>query len=186
VPGDDGPVALRELLVLRHLACHAAGECTCGVDPSVPLSRQGARIARALGARDPDSFEDHLNTVLSVYQAGLRAFTRYQPSPSDVPVTLFRSRDGFAPLSTTPFRVPIHHDAPYSGWEHARVGDFRLATVPGGHVSMFAPPHLWDLAAAIAIYLIDLDTSHAGAAAEGDADPPDVPADGPPQLATAS
>jgi thioesterase domain-containing protein len=171
-PAADGPVALRELLALRHLFCHAVGECTCGVDPSVPLFRQAVRIARALGARHPDSFEDHLLTLLNVYQAGQRAFAGYQPPPSDLPVTLIRPRDGFAPLSRIPSRVPVFRDSPYNGWEHAVLGDFRLVSVTGGHISMFTPPHLWDLAAAVAVFLGDA----AAAAADAAATSPGTPA----------
>jgi thioesterase domain-containing protein len=156
-PADNGPVALRELVMLRHQFCHAVGECTCGIDPTVPLSRQGARIARALGARNPNAFEDHLLTVLGVYQAGLRAFARYQPPPSDLPVTLIRPRDGLAPLATVHSRVPVYRDSPCNGWEHAVLGDFRLVTVTGRHASMFTPPHLWELTSAIKIFLADVD-----------------------------
>src|SRR5262249_9802096 len=121
VPPDDDLRALAELVALRHMACLAAAECTCGVDLEQPLEEQGEQVARALGATDPRSYETHLVDVVGAYQAGLRAFAAYRPPASDVPVVLVKPEAGFAPLTEDDHRVRMHFAAP-NGWDTVRTG----------------------------------------------------------------
>ncbi|MFD4600588.1 alpha/beta fold hydrolase [Streptomyces sp. NPDC058464] len=151
-PADDDLRAVEELLALRHMVCLALDTCGCGVDRSRPLGDQGARIARALGARDPETYESHLVNLVATYQAGLRAFALYEPGPSDLSVVLVKPEAGFAPLAREDHRVPMHFEAP-NGWDTVELGDLSVITVTGNHFTLFMRPHLAAVAEATRIGL---------------------------------
>jgi thioesterase domain-containing protein len=140
-PADDDLRAVQELVALRHMACLVMDDCGCGVDQDRPLEEQGEQVARALGATDPASYASHLFSVVSSYQAGLRAFALYRPGPSDLRVTLVKPEAGFAPLTPRDHRVPMHFDSP-NGWDTVALGDLTVVPVTGSHFSMFTAPHL--------------------------------------------
>ncbi|WP_405868555.1 alpha/beta fold hydrolase [Streptomyces sp. NBC_00005] len=146
-PADDDLRAVEELLALRHIACLATDNCSCGVDRAKPLEEQGEEIARALGATDPEAYESHLVNVVGTYQAGLRAFALYRPLPSDLSLVLVKPEHGFAPLSPQDHRVPMHFDSP-NGWNTVELGELSVITVPGNHFSMFTRPYLKPVAEA--------------------------------------
>jgi len=151
-PPDGNPtLAVRELARMRHLACVWQGACRCGVDHSVPLSVQGAAIARALGATDPDRYEDHLLDAVDTYTAALQAYADYRPPPSDLPVVLIRPAN-----TANPWGLPSQlrlSPTPSLGWEEAGVADLVTAVIPGDHTTMFANPYLWDVATIVQRYL---------------------------------
>ncbi|MEU9450827.1 alpha/beta fold hydrolase [Streptomyces sp. NPDC048277] len=151
-PADDDPRAVEELLALRHMVCLALDACSCGIDRSRPLDEQGEQIARALGARDPESYETHLVNLVATYQAGLRAFALYEPLPSDLSVVLVKPEAGFAPLAREDHRVPMHFDAP-NGWDTVDLGDLSVIPVTGNHFTLFMRPHLKAVAEATRISL---------------------------------
>ncbi|WP_427917229.1 alpha/beta fold hydrolase [Streptomyces sp. cg40] len=140
-PADDDLRAVEELLALRHMVCLALDACGCGIDRTRPLDEQGDRIARALGARDPDSYEAHLVNLVATYQAGLRAFAEYEPGPSDLSVVLVKPEAGFAPLAPEDHRVPMHFEAP-NGWDTVELGELTVVPVTGNHFTLFMRPHL--------------------------------------------
>jgi thioesterase domain-containing protein len=149
LPGQPPPqpnpqLAIRELARMRHVQCLWQGACRCGVDHAVPLSEQGARIARALGARDPARYEDHLLAAISTYSAGLRAYAAYRPGPSDLSVVVVRPAD-----RTSAWGLPSQlglYDSRCLGWERAAVGQLHLAVIPTDRASLFANPNHWELA----------------------------------------
>jgi len=144
MPVDNPTLAVRELARMRHVACVWQGACRCGVDHTVPLSLQGAAIARALGAADPDRYEDHLLAATGTYMAALRAYAAYDPPPSDLPVVLIRTAN-----TTNPWGLPSQlrlSASPSLGWEQIGVADLTTAVIPGDHTTMFATPYLWDVA----------------------------------------
>ncbi|MFJ9627211.1 alpha/beta fold hydrolase [Streptomyces sp. NPDC101175] len=151
-PADDDLRAVEELLALRHMVCLALDACGCGVDRSRPLDEQGAEIARALGARDPESYETHLVDLVATYQAGLRAFALYEPLPSDLSVVLVKPEAGFAPLTPQDHRVQMHFEAP-NGWDAVDLGDLSVIPVTGNHFTLFMRPHLKAVAEATRIGL---------------------------------
>ncbi|MBL7547937.1 thioesterase [Frankia sp. AgB1.9] len=143
-PRPNPQLAIRELARMRHLPCLWQGTCRCGIDHGVPLSEQGARIARALGARDPARYEDYLLASISTYTAALRAYAAYRPGPSDLPVVLARPAD-----RTSNWGLPSQlalYDSRCLGWERAPVAELHLAVTPTDRGSFFADPHHWDLA----------------------------------------
>jgi thioesterase domain-containing protein len=157
VPGQDAPppsptLAVRELARMRHLACLWQDTCRCGVDHNVPLSLQGGRIARALGAIDPAGYEDHIMAAIDTYTAALRAYARYQPGPSDLAVVLVRAADA-ANSWGLPSQVALA-SSPCLGWERVPVGELRARAVPGDHATLFSGASLWEVATVIQSLLL--------------------------------
>ena len=150
---EDVPLAMTELVTMRHMFCTAAGRCSCGVDLAKPLSTQGDAVARALGAKAPAVYEEHVLTVLGVYQAALQAFVTHTPAPSDLTVHLIASERGFDPLRDEDQRVRQYLSSVTNGWEHVELGQLNAITVGGGHFSMFGPPHLTEVATAVQVGL---------------------------------
>lgn len=149
LPGQPPPqpnpqLAIRELARMRHVQCLWQGACRCGVDHAVPLSEQGARIARALGARDPARYEDHLLAAISTYSAGLRAYAAYRPGPSDLSVVVVRPADRSSGWGL-PSQLGLY-DSRCLGWERAAVGQLHLSVIPTDRASLFANPNHWELA----------------------------------------
>ncbi|ONH25690.1 thioesterase [Pseudofrankia asymbiotica] len=152
-PADNPKLAVRELARMRHLACVWQGACRCGVDHGVPLSTQGAAIARALGATDPDDYEDHLLDAVDTYAAAVRAYAAYSPPPSDLPVVLIRPANPANPWGQ-PSQLRLS-TSPCLGWENTGVADLTTAVIPGDHITMFANPYLWDVATIVQRYLFN-------------------------------
>ncbi|OHV41299.1 MULTISPECIES: thioesterase domain-containing protein [Pseudofrankia] len=151
-PADNPTLAVRELARMRHVACVWQGACRCGVDHAVPLSLQGAAIARALGGTDPDGYEDHLLAAVDTYSAAVRAYAAYRPPPSDLPVVLVRPAN-----TANPWGLPSQlrlSASPGLGWENADIADLTTAVIPGDHITMFANPYLWDVATIVQRYLL--------------------------------
>jgi thioesterase domain-containing protein len=151
-PQPDPRLAVRELARLRHLACVWQDVCRCGVDHTVPLSRQGRRIARALGATDPARFEDHILNAVDTYSAALRAYAVYEPGPSDLRVALVRPASAENTWGL-PEQIALSTSR-YLGWEEVGLSELRVSVVPGDHATLFAGPTLWDVAALVQRLLI--------------------------------
>ncbi|MBX6390200.1 MAG: thioesterase [Frankia sp.] len=156
VPGQPPPAvdpvrAVRELARLRHLTCLWQGGCDCGVDHSQPLSAQGARIARALGATDPARHEERILSAVTAYTAALRAYAAYWPRPSDVPTVLVHPAQP-SPDWGRPSQVATY-DTACTGWEFVGLADFRHAALPASRLTLFAQPHLAAIAALVRVLL---------------------------------
>jgi thioesterase domain-containing protein len=147
----DSVLAVRELARMRHLACGWQGACRCGVDHGAPLAAQGARIARALGAGDPNRYEEHILAAIDVYSAALRAFAAYQPGPSDLRVVLIRSAD-WSNVWGLPSQI-ARHTSPCLGWERVPVAGLRLHVVATDRPGLFTGTALHDVAGIVAHYL---------------------------------
>ena len=147
----DPVLAVRELARMRHLACGWQGACRCGVDHSQPLAAQGARIARALGATDPDHYEEHILAATGVYTAALSALAAYEPGPSDLRVVLIRSAD-WSNVWGLPSQL-ARHTSPCLGWELVPLAGLRLHVVATDRPSLFANPTLWEVANIVSHYL---------------------------------
>lgn len=149
-------LAVRELARLRPLACRWQGACRCGVDHAAPLAAQGARIARALGAAEPDRYEEHIIAATGVYSAAVRAFAAYQPGPSDLRVVLIRSAD-WSNVWGLPSQI-ARHTLPCLGWERVRLAGLRLHVVATDRPSLFAGPALHDVAGIVRHYVMPSPT----------------------------
>jgi thioesterase domain-containing protein len=157
LPGQEPPppsptLAVRELARMRHLACIWQDACRCGVDHTVPLSLQGGRIARALGAVDAAGYEDHILAAIDTYTAALHAYASYLPGPSDLAVVLVRAADASNSWGL-PSQVALA-SSPCLGWERVPVGELRVRAVPADHATLFAGAALWDVATVIQSLLL--------------------------------
>ncbi|WP_437534492.1 alpha/beta fold hydrolase [Sorangium sp. So ce726] len=87
-----------------------------------------------------------VETVLQVYEASGETMNRYDPPPSDLPVTLFTA-DVRIPLFGHPSRGDMRpHAAPSFGWERVCGETLTIHKVPGNHLSMVKSPHVGRLA----------------------------------------
>jgi thioesterase domain-containing protein/acyl carrier protein len=146
---DDEHGALRALVVMRHMTCVGTGACDCGVDLDRPLTEQRTAVARALGATDPDRYDEHLAALIDVQIDSVRAYADYPFPPSDLTVHVVRTADGFAAMPAEHLGLRLHLDSPANGWEHVEVGALAVFPVSGDHFSMFRAPHVHEVTDAV-------------------------------------
>ncbi|WP_437535237.1 AMP-binding protein [Sorangium sp. So ce726] len=87
-----------------------------------------------------------VETVLEVHEVSIESMHRYDPPPSDLPVTLFTAEVRI-PLFVHPSRGDLRpHAAPDFGWERVCGEALAIHEVPGNHLSMVQSPHVGRLA----------------------------------------
>jgi phthiocerol/phenolphthiocerol synthesis type-I polyketide synthase E len=108
---------------------------------SLSPAMQRRRIVDLVREHLPDGLDgDRLGVFIDVFRANAQAMNNYRPAPSDgTPVTLIaaETRDQGQPSS------------PEKGWALLTRGQISVETVPGGHLSMLAEPHVKATARAI-------------------------------------
>jgi cytochrome P450/thioesterase domain-containing protein len=145
-PADDVAI-IEELWRMRSLAFRGADTPRRRVDQTLSPAEQRRELARFLGATGPA--EEHIAAIMRVYQAQLEAVVRYEPGPSDLDVTLIKAAGGFPQVLFDDRHIALRLGDPANGWEHVELGRLAVITVPGNHFTVFAPPDLTSLAAAV-------------------------------------
>jgi cytochrome P450/predicted NAD/FAD-binding protein/acyl carrier protein len=154
VPGQPEPpwderAVIEELWTIRQHAFQDAGAPRRRVDQSLTPEEQREQLGRFLGASGTRPVEEHIATIMGVYQAQVEALVRYEPPASDLDVTLIKATGGFPEVLKDDRHVELYFDAPANGWEHVPMGSLGVVTVPGDHFTVLVPPALTGLADAV-------------------------------------
>ncbi|QUQ65097.1 cytochrome P450 [Kutzneria sp. CA-103260] len=146
-PPPDDVAVIEELWRMRGLALRGADAPRRRVDQKLSPAEQRRELARFLGASGPA--DEHIATIMGVYQAQLEAVVRYEPGPSDLDVTLIKAEDGFPQVLFDDRHIALRLEDPANGWERVELGRLSVITVPGNHFTALAPPALTSLATAV-------------------------------------
>ncbi len=151
VPGQPEPpwderAVIEELWTIRQHAVQDDGAPRRRIDQSLTPREQREQLGRFLGAPGTRPVEEHIATIMGVYQAQVEALVRYEPPASDLEVTLIKATGGFPQVLKEDRHVELYFDSPANGWERVATGSFDVVTVPGDHFSMLVPPALTTLA----------------------------------------
>ncbi|MGW4207568.1 cytochrome P450 [Lentzea sp. NPDC004789] len=154
VPGQAEPpwderAVIEELWTIRQHAVQDDGAPRRRVDQSLTPEEQRERLGRFLGASGARPVEEHIATIMGVYQAQVEALVRYEPRGSDLKVTLIKADGGFPRVLGDDRHVELFFDSPKNGWERVATSELDVVTVPGDHFSMLVPPALTTLADAV-------------------------------------
>lgn len=154
VPGQPEPpwderAVIEELWTIRQHAFQDDGAPRRRVDQSLTPKEQREQLGRFLGASGTRPVEEHIATIMGVYQAQVEALVRYEPQGSDLKVTLIKADGGFPQVLKDDRHVELFFDAPANGWERVATGSLTVVDVPGDHFSMLVPPALTTLADAV-------------------------------------
>jgi cytochrome P450/thioesterase domain-containing protein len=145
-PADDVAI-IEELWRMRDLALRGADVPRRRVDQTLSPAEQRRELARFLGASGPA--DEHIATIMRVYQAQLEAVVRYEPGPSDLDVTLIKADGGFPQVLFDDRHIALRLEDPANGWEHVELARLSVITVPGNHFTALTPPALTSLATAV-------------------------------------
>ncbi|MFI9379920.1 cytochrome P450 [Kutzneria sp. NPDC052558] len=146
-PPVDDVAIIEELWRIRGLALRGADAPRRRVDQTLSPAEQRRELAMFLGASGPA--DEHIATMMRVYQAQLEALVRHEPGPSDLDVTLIKAADGFPQVLFDDRHIDLRLADPANGWEHVELGRLSVITVPGNHFTALTPPDLTSLAAAV-------------------------------------
>ncbi|MFS8104773.1 cytochrome P450 [Lentzea alba] len=154
VPGQleppwDERAVIEELWTIRQHAFQDNGAPRRRVDQTLTPKEQREQLGRFLGASGTRPVEEHIATIMGVYQAQVEALVRYEPQASDLKVTLIKATGGFPQVLKEDRHVELFFDAPANGWERVAMSELNVVTVPGDHFSMLVPPALTTLADAV-------------------------------------
>lgn len=154
VPGQleppwDERAVIEELWTIRQHAFRDDGAPRRRVDQSLTPREQREQLGRFLGASGTRPVEEHIATIMGVYQAQVEALVRYEPQASDLDVTLIKATGGFPHVLKDDRHVELFLDAPANGWERVPMGSLEVRTVPGDHFTVLVPPALTGLADAV-------------------------------------
>ncbi|MET9633261.1 cytochrome P450 [Lentzea sp. NPDC006480] len=141
LPPIDDAAAIEELMTMNRLAFASGGPAGVEIDPALAISEQKERLGRFLGATGSLPVEEHISTMLRVYQANLEANVKYQPLPSDLHVTLLKAAGGFPPVMKPHRNTALKLDCAANGWEHVSLGSLSVVDIPGDHFTMFVEPN---------------------------------------------
>lgn len=148
-PPADEIAAITELATMNRLIYGVPADGGPQIEPDSPLPDQLEQLGRLLGASGALPVKQHIANLLRVYQANLEAIVDYQPFPSNLPVTLIKATGGFPQVMQPGREVHSYTDAPLHGWEYLDLPNLHVVAVPGDHFTVFAPPNLDQLAAAL-------------------------------------
>ncbi|MET9631055.1 cytochrome P450 [Lentzea sp. NPDC006480] len=154
VPGQleppwDERAVIEELWTIRQHAFQDSGAPRRRVDQSLTPKEQREQLGRFLGASGTRPVEEHIATIMGVYQAQVEALVRYEPQASDLKVTLIKADGSFPQVLKDDRHVELFFDSPRNGWERVATSEFDVVNVPGDHFSMLVPPALTTLANAV-------------------------------------
>ncbi|MEU0881619.1 cytochrome P450 [Lentzea sp. NPDC005914] len=154
VPGQleppwDERAVIEELWTIRQHAFQDDGAPRRRVDQSLTPQEQREQLGKFLGASGTRPVEEHIATIMGVYQAQVEALVRYEPQASDLRVTLIKATGGFPQVLKDDRHVELFFDSPANGWETVAMREFDVVTVPGDHFNMLVPPALTTLAEAV-------------------------------------
>ncbi|GGU33520.1 cytochrome P450 [Lentzea flava] len=154
VPGQQEPpwderAVIEELWTIRQHAFSDKGAPRRRVDQSLTPREQREQLGRFLGASGTRPVEEHIATIMGVYQAQVEALVRYEPPASDLDVTLIKATGGFPQVLKDDRHVELHFDSPANGWERVPMRSFEVVRVTGDHFTMLVPPALTGLADAV-------------------------------------
>ncbi|GAA2951419.1 alpha/beta fold hydrolase [Streptomyces enissocaesilis] len=158
LPGQNPPpanerAAIEELATMNRIVAPTDATPAPLLDPDASPQQQREQLARLLGATGMLPHEDFVLAMLRIYQASLEAYVRYQPPPSDLPVTVFKATDGFPPVLHGDRHIALPLDDPHNGWNPHHLPNLVTVPVPGDHFTLFRQPHLTPLANAIRHHL---------------------------------
>ncbi|NKE61875.1 FAD-dependent oxidoreductase [Lentzea sp. PSKA42] len=154
VPGQQEPpwderAVIEELWTIRQHSFQDNGAPRRRVDQSLTPAEQREQLGRFLGASGARPVEEHIATIMGVYQAQVEALVRYEPPASDLDVTLIKATGGFPEVLKDDRHVELFSDSPANGWERVPMGSLEVVSVPGDHFTMLVPPALTTLANAV-------------------------------------
>lgn len=154
VPGQSEPpwderAVIEELWTIRQHAFQDDGAPRRRVDQSLTPKEQREQLGKFLGASGTRPVEEHIATIMGVYQAQVEALVRYEPKPSDLAVTLIKADGGFPQVLKDDRHVELFFDSPANGWERVATSELTVVNVPGDHFNMLVPPALTTLADAV-------------------------------------
>ncbi|GAB2968119.1 thioesterase domain-containing protein [Saccharothrix stipae] len=148
-PPPDETAAIEELATMNRIVDPTGTAQRPVVEADTSPEHRREQLARLLGATGMLPDENFILAMLRTYQASLEAYVRYQPPPSDLPVTLFTATDGFPPVLRGDRHIDLPLDDPHNGWNPRLLPNLTTVPVPGDHFTLFQPPHLTPLATAI-------------------------------------
>ena len=154
VPGQFEPpwdevAVIEELWTIRQHAFQDDGAPRRRVDQSLTPAEQREQLGRFLGASGTRPVEEHIATIMGVYQAQVEALVRYEPKASDLRVTLIKATGGFPHVLKDDRHVELYFDSPANGWERVPMRELDVVEVAGDHFTMLVPPALTGLAQAV-------------------------------------
>ncbi|MDQ3402494.1 MAG: alpha/beta fold hydrolase [Actinomycetota bacterium] len=148
-PPPDETAAIEELATMNRIVDSTGTAQRPVFDADASPEHRRDQLARLLGATGMPPHESFILAMLRIYQANLEAYVRYQPPPSDLPVTLFKATDGFPPVLRGDRHISLPLDDPHNGWNPQLLPNLTTVPVPGDHFTLFQQPHLSPLATAI-------------------------------------
>ncbi|WET82548.1 alpha/beta fold hydrolase [Amycolatopsis sp. QT-25] len=148
-PPPDEAAAIEELATMNRIIDPAGTAERPALDTDASPERRREQLARLLGATGMLPDESFILAMLRIYQASLEAYVRYQPPPSDLPVTLFKATDGFPPVLRGDRHINLPLDDPHNGWNPRLLPNLTTVPIPGNHFTLLQQPHLTPLATAI-------------------------------------
>lgn len=148
-PPEDEAAAIEELATMNRIVAPAGTAQPPVIDRDASPEHRREQLARLLGATGMLPHESFVLAMLRIYQASLEAYVRYQPPPSDLPVTLFKATDGFPPVLRGDRHISLPLGDPHNGWNPQLLPNLRTVPIPGDHFTLFQEPNLSPLAAAV-------------------------------------